>query len=308
MASTTASYASLLNLPTEILDHITGYLNDEVLPTLRLTCRTLHAAVLDRFCDVYIAHLGCWMVSKDRWDRLHNLLSAGSRPLSDKVRTVTFTMNELELRSEEDFISVSGFPYHGTGWGDYGRRDDQRRDIGMEQFYHAEHNIAMEAAAVERHGAADLSVMLRVIEQAKLHGCFIRLELSPANPLAYKKLPLHPRAQEVQVRLQQAIAQVRPRIETISLDRSRHRCLEETLVGLNDEVRESFASLREFTLTPLKGDYNRWHRVHDLEIARAILTSAQHLRKLYLHVSYRLVGNKGRHICCSPMGLENWSH
>jgi hypothetical protein len=150
----------------------------------------------------------------------------------------------------------------------------------------------MEAAAVECRGAADLSVMLRVIEQAKLHGCFIRLELAPANPLARKKPPLHPRAQEMQVHLHQAIAQVKPLVETISLDRSRHRCLEEALVGLNDEVCASFASLREFTLTPLKGDYHRWHRVDDLDIARAILTSAQHLRKLYLHVSYRLVGNK----------------
>lgn len=292
MMSTTASYAGLLNLPTEILDQITGYLNDEVLPTLRLTCRILHAAVLDRFCDVYIAHLGCWIISKDRWERLHNLLSASSRPLPDKVRTITFTMNELELSTTQDFVSVSGFPYNRTGWDNRGRWEDHWRNIGLEQYCQAEHNIAMEAAAVERLGAADLSAMLRVIQQAKLHGCFIRLELAPANPLAYKKPPLHPQAQEVQVHLLQAIAQVKPQIESISLDRSRHRCLEETLVGLNDEVRESFASLREFTLTPIKGDYNRRHRVDDVDVARAMLTSAHHLQKLYLHVSYRLVGNK----------------
>lgn len=281
MASTTASYARLLSLPPEILDQITGYLNDEVLPTLRLTCRTLHSAVLDRFCDVYIAHLGCWIISKDRWERLHNLLSASSRPVADKVRIITFTMNELELRTTKDFVSVCGFPYNRTGW------DDRWRNISQEQFCHAEYNIAMEAAGVERSGAADFLTILRVIEQAKLCGCFIRLEFSPANPLANKKPPLHPRTQEVQVHLQQAIAQVEPRIEAISLDRSRHRCLEETLAGFHDEVRKSSASLREFTLTPLMGDYNRWHRVDDVEIARAMLASAHHLRKLYLHVSFR---------------------
>jgi hypothetical protein len=201
-------------------------------------------------------------------------------------------MNELELRTTKDFVSVSGFPYNRTGWDNGGRWEDHWRDINLEQYCQAGHNIATEAAAVERRGATDLSVMLRVIEQAKLHGCVIRLQLAPANPLAYKKPPLHPQAQKVQVHLLQAIAQVKPQIESISLDRSRHRFLEEILVGLNDEVRESFASLREFTLTPIKGDYNRWHRVDDVEIARAILTSAQHLRKLYLHVSYRLVGNK----------------
>jgi hypothetical protein len=201
-------------------------------------------------------------------------------------------MNELELCTTKDFVSVAGFPYNRTSWDNRGRWEDHWRNIHLEQYCQAEHNIAMEAAAVECRGAADLSVMLRVIEQAKLHGCFIRLELAPANPLARKKPPLHPRAQEMQVHLHQAIAQVKPLVETISLDRSRHRCLEEALVGLNDEVCASFASLREFTLTPLKGDYHRWHRVDDLDIARAILTSAQHLRKLYLHVSYRLVGNK----------------
>ncbi|GAB7323806.1 hypothetical protein MBLNU13_g07256t1 [Cladosporium sp. NU13] len=203
-------------------------------------------------------------------------------------------MDELELRTTKDFVSVAGFPYNRIPWDSTGRRDDHWRNIGSEQYCQAEHNIAMEAAAIERRGAADLSVMLPVIERAKLLGCFVRLELAPANPLASKKPPLHPRAQEVQVHLQRAIAQVKPRIEAISLDRSRHRCLEETLVGLNDEVRESFVSLLEFTLTPLKGDYDRWHRVDDVELARVILASAQHLRKLYLHVSFRLVG-KGSH-------------
>lgn len=288
MASDAALHGHILNLPTEILDQITGYLNDEVLPTLRLTCQTLHAAIFDRFCDVYIAHLGCWVISKDRWERLYNLLSSSSRSLSDKVRTLTLTLDELELCTNEGFVSVSGFPYNRAN------RDYERRNVGLEQYCQAEHNIAMEAAAVEHRGAADLAVMLRVLEQAKLHGCFIRLELSPANPLANKKPPLHARAQEVQIHLQQAIAQVKSRIESISLDRVRHRCLEETLVGLEDEVREPFASLREFTLTPIMGDYRRWHRVKDLEIARAMLTSAQHLRKLYLQVSCCLVGKGSR--------------
>ena len=286
MASNAAPYSSLLNLPSELLDQITDSLNDEVLPTLRLTCKTLHAAIFDRFCETYIAHVGCWIISKDRWERLFNLLSASSRPFSDKIRTITPTMDELEFRTKRDFVSVAGFSYHRV----YGPREP--RDIGMEQYYNVRCNIEIEAEAVEHRGAADLAVILRVLEQARLRGCLIRLELSPANPLARKTPPLHSRAQEVQEHLQRAIAQAKPQIETISLDRVRHRSLEETLVGLEDEVREPFASLREFTLTPISGDWHRWHRVKDLEIARAILTSAQHLRKLYLHVSSCLVGNK----------------
>ena len=285
MASNTAPYTSLLKLPTELLDRITGCLNDEVLPILRLTCRTLHAAVVDRFCDAYIAHLGCWIVSKDRWERLYNLLSARSLPLFDKAWIITLTMDELELRTADDFVSVSGFPYQRTHSNDHGR------DIELEQYCHVSPNIAMEAAAVEHRGVADLTVMLRVMERAKILGCSIRLELAPASPFDNKMPPLHSQAKDVQIQLQQAIAQVRPRIETINLDRVRHMCLENTFMGLEDEVQESFASLREFTLTPLMGDYKRRHKVKHTEVARAILTSAQHLRKLSLHVSSRLIGN-----------------
>jgi hypothetical protein len=221
-----AMAASLLNLPVEILDQITDYLNDEVLVTLRLTCKALYAAIFDRFCDVYIAHLGCWMISKDRWERLYNLLSASSKLLSEKVRTITLTMEELELRTADDFVSVCGFPSGKEDWS-----ADHLREIWMERYYNAEYNIAMEAGAIERRGAADLAVMVRVFEQARLHGCSIRLDLAPAHPLANRKPPLHPQAKEIQIHLQHGIAQVRPRIEVISLDRPRHACLEETLIG-----------------------------------------------------------------------------
>lgn len=160
----------------------------------------------------------------------------------------------------------------------------------MERYYNTEYNIAMEAAAVERRGAADLTVMVRVLEQVKLHGCSIRLELAPAHPLAYKMPPLHPQAKEVQIHLQHAIAQVRPRIEAISLDRPRHACLEETLIGNADTVTECFAGLREFTLTPLKGDLKRKHKKQKSEVAKTVLASAQHLQKLYFFVCGSLIG------------------
>ena len=287
MASTTSSHASLLSLPTEILDHITGYLEDEVLPTLRLTCKTIHAATLDRFGEVYVAHLGCWIISKDRWERLYNLLSASNKPLSDKIRTITLTTDELELRTARDFVSVSGFPHNRTHWENYSRR------LSQEQFRHADHNIAIEAATVEQHGAADLAAMLRVLKEVRSRDCFIRLKISPGDPLAHEMPPLNSRAKDVQAQLLQAIVQVKPLVESISLDRIRHKELEITLAGLEDEIREPFACLREFTLTPLMGDYHKRHKTKTHEIARAILTSAQHLRKLYLHVSSRLVGKGG---------------
>jgi hypothetical protein len=70
--------------------------------------------------------------------------------------------------------------------------------------------------------------------------------------------------------------------------------LEDLLRGLEDEVRKPFASLRAFNLTPIMRDYHKRHKVKSFKIARTILTSAHHLRKLCLHASSRLIGKGGR--------------
>ena len=105
-AMESSASASLVTIPPELLDQITDYLSDETLSTLRRTCKTLHAAVFDRYCDTYFAHLGCWMLSKCRWERIHNLLAASSVPVSHKVKTITFTLDELEFRTSKDFAVV----------------------------------------------------------------------------------------------------------------------------------------------------------------------------------------------------------
>lgn len=231
------------------------------------------------------------MISKGRWERIHNLLSASSEPLSDRLKIITFTLDELELCTAQDFVSVSGYPHNRTNWPtDDGSATRNSRDIAMERYCYANDNVIMETTAVEVRGVADLSLMARVLQQAKLRGCSIRLDLSPLNPMAAKHPFLNPRAADVQCDLQYAIAQVMPQIESISLDRGRHRCLEYGLLGHEHRFLESFTSLRELTLTPIQGDYRIKYREKNHDMAKAMVASAQHLRKLYLHIPSRRLG------------------
>lgn len=283
MSLDTETSARLMALPTELLEQITGYLNDEVLTTLRLTCKALNAAIFNRFCEAYVTHLGCWIFSKDRWERLHNLLSLGSTPLTDRIQTITFTMDELELLAEPTFDSVTGYN-HPHLWATEYRNNP--RELHMEQYNHVNDNISIEADAVNQRGPADSALMLRVLHQAKLHGCFIRLECSPANPAANKMPPLNSHAKEVHRDLQRAIAQVNPLVESISIDRTRHKDLVEALADCEDEAFESFASLREFTMTPMKRDSRNVHKDKKLkyDVIQKVFARAHSLRKVYLHV------------------------
>jgi hypothetical protein len=289
MSSGIATGKSLLTLPPELLDHITGYLNDEVLLTLRLVSKPFQAGIFDRFCEAYVAHLGCWIISKDRWERLYNLLSASSTPLSNKMRTIIFTLDELELCSEKDFASVSGYPCKREG-DEYHRN---HRVIESEHHWHARHNITKEKKYVKDQGAANLVLMLRVLHQAKSRGCFIRLDLSPEHPCASRTAPapLNPHTEEVYSDLLRAITETKPLVETISIDHERHRALEDVMGGCEDDAFESFASLRDFTMTFFEDENATCLRDKNMryDVVTAIFMRASGLRKVNLHTPRNFV-------------------
>jgi hypothetical protein len=289
MSSSIATGKSLLTLPPELFNHITGYLNDEVLPTLRLVSKPFQAAIFDRFCEAYVAHLGCWIISRDRWERLYNLLSASSTPLSKKMRTIVLTLDELELRSEKDFVGVSGYPCKREG-DEYHRN---HRVIGSEQHWYARHNIIKEKRYVKEQGAADLVLMLRVLHQAKSRGCSTRLDLSPGHPCASRTAPapLNPHTEEVHSDLQRAITETKPLVEAISIDHERHRVLEDVMGGCEDDAFESFASLRDFTMTFFEDDSATCHRDKNMryDVVTAIFMRASGLRKVNLHTPANFV-------------------
>ncbi|GAB7325081.1 hypothetical protein MBLNU13_g09172t1 [Cladosporium sp. NU13] len=278
--------ATLCALPVELFEQVISHLDDKVLPKLRLTCKGLHAAVHDSFCDLYVAHLGCWMLSASRWERIHNLVTANSS-LARRIQTVTFTVDGLELRSHKDRpnyrISIPHWmnQSHGEKPGSTGRYDMSQEEAGLQQ-----------------QGVADFALMVLVLQRLKAQGCLLRLNLSPGNPLENVRFPINPRTSAVHSDLQRAIAHTRAPIETISIDRLRHRDLEDALQGCKDELLESFASIRDIAMTPVKRDgFNtRKSRRRRWDVIRAMFARAQRLRRIHLHttVEYRVRGDRTR--------------
>lgn len=106
MASTVSDESRLLALPMELLVRTTDFLGDDSLPTLRLTCKTLDAAVFDRFAQCNVFELRCCALFKERWMRIRNILTRAPR-LRAKVNWVTITFDALEGR---DSRSISLAP------------------------------------------------------------------------------------------------------------------------------------------------------------------------------------------------------
>lgn len=94
--ATTNDESRLLALPMELLQRITNSLNNESLPTLRLTCKTLENATLDHFVAAFLEKRCYFVHDETRWVLLKNLLSTR---LASKMREITFSYSSLERKS-----------------------------------------------------------------------------------------------------------------------------------------------------------------------------------------------------------------
>ncbi|KAK4638647.1 hypothetical protein CLAFUW4_00122 [Fulvia fulva] len=62
--------AYILDLPTELLQHIAGRCGGETIVTLRLTCREIEAATRDMWAKEYVSRLECFMLDPVRLKRV----------------------------------------------------------------------------------------------------------------------------------------------------------------------------------------------------------------------------------------------
>ena len=158
--------------------------------------------------------------------------------------------------------------------------------------------MSEEEAGLQQQGTADFALMVRVLQCLKAQGCLLRLNLSPGNPLENMRFPINPRTRAVHSDLQRAIAATRVPIETISIDRLRHRDLEDALQGRKDELLENFATIRDIAMTPVQRDgFNtRKSKRRRWDVIRAMFAGAQRLRRIHLHttVECRVRGDRTR--------------
>ena len=105
----TSDESRLLSLPMELLTRITNLLNDETLPTLRLTCKTLEGATFDSFAKTFSTTY-CCMYYKSRWLSLKKFLH-GSPRLVRRLGYINFTTNPLERHhyTEMQIAPAEGF-------------------------------------------------------------------------------------------------------------------------------------------------------------------------------------------------------
>lgn len=88
----------MLELPTELLQHIASLVGAYTLPNVRLVCRTLAAASFDSFASEFLTNIVCFFPDPARVRRLQNILS--SRALAQGVKNIDFTLDPLECREQ----------------------------------------------------------------------------------------------------------------------------------------------------------------------------------------------------------------
>lgn len=93
-AMATNDESALLALPMELLTRITDALEDESLPSIRLTCKTLEGATFSRFTGTFSVSY-CCVYYETRWLSLKRFLN-GSARLVSALHRVCFTTNPLE--------------------------------------------------------------------------------------------------------------------------------------------------------------------------------------------------------------------
>lgn len=65
-----ANDSDLLDLPVELLQRITGFLDDEPLTAFRLTCKACEAATFEQFIRCYCTLRYCFILDQEQWEKL----------------------------------------------------------------------------------------------------------------------------------------------------------------------------------------------------------------------------------------------
>lgn len=89
------SRPAILAMPSELIRRVTSFLDTEMLPAIRLTCKAFEDATFDRFADIHFAHLYCCIFQPTAFHRLKDILQ-NSPTLKTRIRRVTLADNALE--------------------------------------------------------------------------------------------------------------------------------------------------------------------------------------------------------------------
>lgn len=83
------------SLPVEVAHRALSFLDTEMLPAVRLTCKTLEAITFNRFAEAHFAHVYCWVGKPKAFRRLKDILQ-NSPALKTRTRRLTLTDSPFE--------------------------------------------------------------------------------------------------------------------------------------------------------------------------------------------------------------------
>ena len=98
---------NLLDMPIEMLEHISRFVTPEGILILRLTCKTLAAAAFDAFAEEYVRHLKVFVLSPARLEKLAAIVSCPH--LANKVDWLILTTDPFEEVAIES-VSTAAVP------------------------------------------------------------------------------------------------------------------------------------------------------------------------------------------------------
>lgn len=85
----------LLDLPPELVDRVTTFVNSETMLPVRLACKVLEGITFDRFATENFEHVYCWVPTTVDFRRLREILDESPR-LSSRIRRLTLTADILK--------------------------------------------------------------------------------------------------------------------------------------------------------------------------------------------------------------------
>lgn len=114
----TTSRPAILKLPPELICRVSTFLDKEMLPAIRLTCKALEDATFDRFVEAHFAHIYCWVFTPTAFHRLKDILQ-NSPTLQTRIRRVTLTDNPYDDQPLSALHVVRTSNEHDDDWGRY---------------------------------------------------------------------------------------------------------------------------------------------------------------------------------------------
>lgn len=267
----------LLALAPELLCTIFDSLNNETLPILRLTCKTLELISFDRFVKAFFSRRACHVYDPDRWLLLSRILNGPAR-LTSRIDEIVFTDSMLEFNSfraintvitETVFIREKGHfaQTHEQEVMEYAavQREESARKLGYSTF--------PSPSLVNR-------VMMQISTRApRAHICF---DFTWTPALEYRGNHMHDS-------LFLAAATSQLTIDTLLLDSASLLAMKDTILHLGGHFQRCISSLRRLTYEHRWVELRRAPRVgedHRLMVFNDIVHNAPGLCELELDISY----------------------